>query len=208
MALANEISLEQIAREIAPSVKMVSPEYDKGNHFHFERADDSIKGGGKKQTTSQRFGEVLQAFLEVGTIAGVSKKTGITHYLLNKYFFSDPEFCKLLKGTNEAIFLEATREIRDKQEGFLLKASRLAEDALNEMEALLNESPSETVRFKVAQDLLDRDPRISRTKRVEGSGLKVQIDIKTLQLASLAAREIEPPNEVRVLSIPTTTTKE
>lgn len=191
--MSSEINLEQIAKEISPSLQMKETSYDKRNRytFHGFKADDSIKGSGKSYTTQQRFGEVLQAFLECGTVSAVAKKTGLTHYLLNKYFFSNTEFCNLLKGTNEAIFLEATKEIRDTQKGFVQKAQMLAEEALDELERLLHESESDHIKFKVAQDLLDRDPRLSRTKRIEGSGATIKLESNVLILAAQAAREIE-----------------
>lgn len=178
-----ELSLEQIAKELTAV---------RAEGEHERPMDPFLKEANKRRVNvANRFGEVVEAFMRTGTIKGVCRETGISHYSLNKYFFSNPEFCKLLRGASEAIFVEATTTIRDEQASLLSKSQRLAEEALDVMATLLHESESEHIQFRVAQDLLDRDPRISRTKKIESRGFNVTFEAKALNIAMQAAQEID-----------------
>ena len=180
MSAQESISLEQIAAEL----RVVD-----GDRKHAAGEVWAAKG----RVVANRFGEVVEAFLSTGTIAGAAEKTGLSRYTLNRYYFSNPEFCNLLRCANESIFLEATKSLRDNQATFIQKAQNLAQDALNEMETLLHESESEHIRFRVAKDLLDRDPlqRAVSTTRTHQTAVNVTIEAKTLELAMQAAGELE-----------------
>lgn len=192
--MASELSLEQIAEEIAAT----RSEPKSNSTGKYERPVGLRRRA--ELTTSLRFGEIIESFLRCGTVRGVARELDMSTYVLHKHFFANPEFCKLLRTANEQIFLEATQSIRDEQGSMLHKAQRLAQEALDEMETLLHESESEHVRFKVAQDLLDRDPRISRTKRIESTGVNVTIEQKVLMLAMETASEIEASDPTTVLT--------
>lgn len=187
--MSTELSLEAITAEIA-NLTPSEPEPGVTAHVKFEKNKfaGAVRGAVSYAT---RFGEVVKVFLEEGTVAGVSRQTGISDYTLRRHYFGNPEFCELLKKASSTIFLEATKSIRDNQTTMIEKAQRLAQDALDEMERLLNDSESEHIRFKVAQDLLDRDPRISRTKRIESTGVNITIEQKTIAMAIEAAGELE-----------------
>lgn len=140
---------------------------------------------------ANRFGEVLAAWTQARSLQEVVEITGLSRYIVRRYYLANPQFRELLDQANQTIFLEATQSIRDEQKNLVERTQRLAEAALDKLEALMNESESEHIVVKCAQDLADRDPRISRTRRVEASSLHVTIEAKTLALASEAAREIE-----------------
>lgn len=188
------LTLEEIAKELGQVTMTERPTTARGQAIQDPQQigqRGSSASGKAVASYASRFGEVLQSFLKYGYIVDVARDTGISEYLLRRHFFGNPEFCNLLRSSNETIFLEATQSIRDNQQSMVEQAQRLAQDALNEMERLLNDSESEHIRFRVAQDLLDRDPRISRTKRIEQTGVNITIESKTLDLAMEAAREIE-----------------
>lgn len=175
------LSLEKIAAELVERVDRQAVS---------ARDQHTAKLSSRKKFVTQ-FGQVVESFMRLGEMKRVSEETGISIYVLRTHFFSNPEFISLFKASNEQIFLQATQEIRERQENFLKRAANLAEEALDKMEYLLHESGNEHLQFKAAQDLLDRDPRLSRTKRVEGSGVAFKVDVKVLQLAAQAAREID-----------------
>lgn len=147
---------------------------------------------------ANRFGEVLACWAKCKSLQEVADHTGLTTYVIRKYFLSDEKFRVALEQANTAIFMEATQSIRDNQASFVEKAQRLAQQALDEMEALLNDSESEHLRFKVAQDLLDRDPlqRASRATKVHSTAINVNIEAKAIALALEAAAEVEKSSSI------------
>lgn len=193
----SELSLDQIAAELSRITPTSGPPTNANGRTANEAQFIGGKGRGESGKAvvsySGRFGEVLQSFLKHGYIAQVSAETGLSEYMLRRHFFGNPEFCNLLQAGNKQIFLEATKSIRDNQKGFVEKAQQLAQDALEEMESLLHESESEHIRFRVAKDLLDRDPlqRAVATTRHQSTALSVTIEAKTLTLAMEAAGELE-----------------
>lgn len=85
-------------------------------------------------------------------------------------YLREPDFMARLRERNSAIWQEVDRELKNTKVGIVQKAEEAAQEALEEMIKLCKGSSSESIRFKAAQDLLDRDPQVSRTKRIEGSG--------------------------------------
>ena len=140
-----------------------------------------------------RYPQVINLLCQGFSASEVAKIVGLHQDTLHRNFYRDPEFQAMLRTANEQVFQDLLSQIRTQASSLSERASALAEEALDRMAELLNESRNENIVFKAAQDLMDRDPeqRITRLRRVEGSGPIFNLESKTLVLAMQAAREIE-----------------
>lgn len=185
----------EISGEVSASVSLeqVKKELGELGRESYSRNAPGVRSAVREARHGNRFGEVIAAFLSEKTMKGVCEKTGIKKYTLVRYYLNDPQFRDLLRSTNEAIFQDATSSLREEQSSFVEKAKELAWDSLQEMEHLLHESENEHIRFKVAQDLLDRDPegRATRVKRVDSPSTTINFDLRTVQLLANVAKESE-----------------
>jgi len=81
----------------------------------------------------------------------------------------DPEFMAELRAKNADMWALVDAEINQTKLGIVQRAEEGAREALEEMINLAKGGLAETTRLRACQDLLDRNPEISRTKRLEGS---------------------------------------
>jgi hypothetical protein len=135
--------------------------------------------------------ELAGLLLQGVTIVKACQMIGIPYYTARKHYINHPDFQNLLKQAGDEAFDKIKGEIISRTQSIQERAASLAEESLDKMEELLHESRNEHIQFKVAQDLLDRDPRLSRTKRIEGTGPMLSLPGNVLILAASAAREIE-----------------
>jgi len=91
-----------------------------------------------------------------------------------------------LRKLSADVFNAANEEIINRRTSFNERMQEMAEQALDEMERLLVESTSEGIRYKAAQDILDRDGRAPRTSRQDGKQLVMNVDLDTLMRAAAA----------------------
>lgn len=192
--------LAQIAKELA-SLADQEPE---GKYVPYTSSRGEERASLRKEFFArQRFGEIIAVLLEEKSIRAACVRLHMNSWTLRRYYLRNKEFCDLLRKANEELFLSYVSQIQESQANVVARREELAEAALDEMERLLHESDSEHVRFKVSQDLLDRDPRWSRTKRIEGTGVPVVVNFQTVQLAAQAAREIDTPkSEGHLIDLP------
>jgi len=81
-----------------------------------------------------------------------------------------PEFLVKLREQSNEIAERLTTELASSQVDFARKLEEASEAALEEMLAMMGEIPNASaLKYKICQDLLDRDARASRTKRLEAN---------------------------------------
>jgi hypothetical protein len=135
--------------------------------------------------------ELLRLLLAGYKLKEAAAYLKVTPWTVYRYL-RETEFMNALKAANEEIWAQVDAEIKGNKIGIVQRAEEAAQDALEEMIKLAKGARQEGVRFKAAQDLMDRDTRISRTKRVEGEGDRRPIlNAVFLQQAVAAMREEE-----------------
>lgn len=114
-----------------------------------------------------------------------------------------PQFLLRLREQSGEIAKRMVDELSTTQIEFAHRLEEASAQALEEMMSMMDEleTPS-NLKYKIAQDLLDRDPRASRTKRLEASATHEFINPEVLQRAATAAREISRTQIIDVESSP------
>lgn len=104
-----------------------------------------------------------------------------------------PEFLLLLKEHSGEIAKRLTEELSTSQIEMAQKLEEASAAALEEMMLMMNELGTGQLKVKVCQDLLDRDPKSSRTKRMELTGTMSHDFISPAVLihAAATAKEVE-----------------
>jgi hypothetical protein len=104
-----------------------------------------------------------------------------------------PEFLLLLKEHSSEIAKRLVDELSTSQVEMAQKLEEASAAALEEMLGMMGELQTGQLKVKVCQDLLDRDPKSSRTKRVDVTGTMSHDFISPAVLihAAATAKEIE-----------------
>ena len=98
-----------------------------------------------------------------------------------------PEFLVQLKELSREVYERVDAELRNLKEPLLMKLEEASAEALDRMIELMKHSKQEGVAFKAAQDLLDRTPELSRTRKLEGSVTSRHQFLDPLMLVHAAA---------------------
>lgn len=107
----------------------------------------------------------------------------------------DPNFLSQLKEQSMEIFRRVDEELTASKMNILSRLEEASDNALRVMEEIMNGAKSDMVRLKAAQDIMDRDGRVSRTRRIEGSQSHEFLNPLTLIHAAKTAREVEEYRE-------------
>jgi predicted transcriptional regulator len=113
--------------------------------------------------------ELLRLLLAGYKLKDCAAQLKVTPFTISCYI-KEEGFMEQLKEKNASIWEEIDAEIHSRKASIIQRSEEAAELALEEMIKLATKSNSELTKFKAAQDLMDRHPQISRTKRIEGSG--------------------------------------
>jgi hypothetical protein len=132
--------------------------------------------------------EMLRLIVEGYNIKEAARAVGVS-YTTGRAYLRDPDVLEELKKLSRTKFDEVYDELYARHESLRERTLALADEALSEMERLLEES-NDAIKFKVAQDILDRHGEVSRTQRQVGEHKHVHIDMDTLINAATAANEL------------------
>jgi len=99
------------------------------------------------------------------------------------------EFMIKLREYSESVWAEVDEELAAYRLNVTERLEEASAECLEQMFELAKGAKNETVKLKAAQDLMDRDPRISRTRKIEGGSPKVELNFQVLQLAANAIKE-------------------
>lgn len=134
--------------------------------------------------------ELLRLLAAGSDLRMAATELKLSYWTVRKYA-STPEFLENLKSMNLQVWSAVDAELQNSKTTKIQRMEQASEIALEQMLTLATKAKSEAVRMKAAQDLMDRDPEISRTKRVEGSSEHSFMNPLTLALAAKVAREEE-----------------
>lgn len=94
-----------------------------------------------------------------------------------------------LRSINDLAFQKIDGELKAKAETTFVRIQEVSDEALNKLLDLMENADSQVVQMRCAQDLLDRNPETSKTRKVEKTERAVHIDATFIQLAQEADRE-------------------
>lgn len=106
----------------------------------------------------------------------------------------DPNFLSQLKEQSTEIYRRVDEELTASKMNILSRLEEASDRALQVMESIMETSKSDMIRVKAAQDIMDRDGRVSRTRRIEGSQAHEFLNPLTLIHAAKTAREVDQYN--------------
>ena len=139
--------------------------------------------------------ELMRCLLTGLTLRECATQLRISYFTVKKYA-KEPDFLQELKSLSSSVYERLDRELSVQKEQILERLEQASADALERLVEIMNDpQANKMVQFKAAQDLCDRDPRISRTKRVESQQDVRFINPAVLLHAAATAREVEEYRE-------------
>lgn len=138
-----------------------------------------------KRVERQRI--VLAAYLQIKDLKEVAKHLGLGYCTVRRYA-RDAEFQKWLKEQDEELWKKSFEEAKEAGNALTEMLEEASIHALETMESLLEET-NPHVKFKAAQDLMDRNAQMSRTKKVEAVNPKSPLSAEALMLMSKTIQE-------------------
>src|SRR5277367_6704803 len=107
--------------------------------------------------------EILRLLMSGLTLKEISVHLGC-HYATAMNHARRPEFLLKLKDLSGEIYKRVDEEMMNKKANIMARLEEASEIALEEMIALVQESKDPNMKFKAAQDLMDRNSQSSRSR--------------------------------------------
>lgn len=133
--------------------------------------------------------ELLRLLMSGFMLKECSMHMGVSYGTLRKYA-REPGFLEKLKVLSQNVYERVDEELRKAKDSITERLESISESALEEMWEL-SKTAQGMVKFKVLQDLMDRDTRISRQKKVEAQTSHSFVDPLFLVHAAGVAREMD-----------------
>jgi hypothetical protein len=112
-------------------------------------------------------------------------------YRTVREYARQPEFMRKLKEMSAAIYERVDAELKDSKDGITARLEAYSEQALEEMMELARTCTNPVVKLKANQDIMDRDTRLSRTRKIEASQSHSFVDPLFLVHAAGVAKELD-----------------
>lgn len=146
----------------------------------------------RDQIQRDRENELIKLRISGLMIKDCAARLGVNRETVREWLCKDTYRLKFLK-TRQKLVDEAIRISQETDAEIILsieeRIKSAAEKSLKRMEECL-ESENEIVVVKAASDLMDRDQRMSKTKKVQSSATLVIATAEQLILAAATAREV------------------
>jgi hypothetical protein len=131
---------------------------------------------------------LLRMMVEGVTMKECAKRLGCSYWSVAR-LTKDEDFMKRLKELNVKVFGELDEELKKKALATHEKIQEVSDDALNKLLDLMESADSEVVQMRCAQDLLDRNPDTSKTKKIEKTTKNLTLSAEFLHLVETSERE-------------------
>jgi hypothetical protein len=128
---------------------------------------------------------LLASGIPIHEVAKQTKTSGIT---IAKWF-RDPEMAARLKELNAIVWADLDAQLKVKATQTFERIQEASDEALDKVLELMHSADSEVVQMRCAQDVLDRNPDTSKTKKVEKTTRSVSISAEFLRLVETSERE-------------------
>ena len=116
-------------------------------------------------------------------------------YSTVRKYASDPAFLESLKLLSKEVYSEVDEELRLSSESLTSRIEDASARALERLTQLI-ESSNEGIALKASANILDRNPEVSRTSKLEAEH-KVKLDPVFLVHAAATAREVDHYEQTR-----------
>jgi hypothetical protein len=111
-------------------------------------------------------------------------------YRTVRVYAAEPEFLARLRELSAEAYAKVESELQSQHADIFVKLAQASDRALDKLVELLD-SPKEEVALRAAQDLLDRDGRITRKSETKSEHTHKVFDPAALLAAATAAKEME-----------------
>jgi len=108
---------------------------------------------------------------------------------LSRWMRTDPEFLPRLKELNVHMYERIDAQIKARAEEVVTRINKASDEALDKLLDLMDHADSEVVQMRCAQDLLDRNPDTSKTKKIEKTTKTLHLSAEFLHLVETSERE-------------------
>jgi predicted transcriptional regulator len=140
-------------------------------------------------TVALRKQELLRLLISGKRTREAAKVLGLSPSTCRTYIRC-PEFQQKLWNADRNLWARVDEEIRVSKLSTILRIQELSEQALENLEKLMD-SDDESIVYKASADILDRNPDASKRSRQDTSSVNVTIDATQLALAAQTAMEME-----------------
>lgn len=113
-----------------------------------------------------------------------------------------PLFLQKLRDLSTVVYERVDAELQARTDVITERLQEASAAALEEMIKLAKEGKQEGIRLKASQDLMDRDSRISRTRKIEGTQEHAFMNPLQLQHMAMTARQVDQAEVVATLPLP------
>ena len=137
--------------------------------------------------------ELLRLLLVGNSLKECATQIGMSYYTIRKYASAEA-FMNQLRDMSATIYERVDAELKTSKETILTNLEKASEEGLIAMRELVKGCKNDSVRMKAAQDLMDRDGRLSRTKKIEGTTQHGFMNPLTLVHAAKVAKETDEYN--------------
>jgi hypothetical protein len=134
--------------------------------------------------------ELLRLLLAGYSLREAANHMNASYYTVRMYVKRD-DFLPKLKELSVEVYRRVDAEMGARKLSMLEKMEEASDEALETVLDLMRETKQDVVKMKCAQDLLDRNPQVSRTKRVDTTNEHMFVNPLTLVAAATAAREVD-----------------
>jgi len=106
-----------------------------------------------------------------------------------RIWLRDVDFMAELKALNKQVWAKLDAELVAKANTTMERIQEVSDDALNKLLDLMEHADSQVVQMRCAQDLLDRNPDTSKTKKIEKTTKNLTLSAEFLHLVETSERE-------------------
>ncbi len=136
-----------------------------------------------------RDAEMLRLLCQGLTMMECSKIMGWSYVTIRKAC-KRQEFLAKLKEFNIEVYERVDEEIKAGKFNIAKRIEEAASEALDQMLSLARGAKAESIKYKACQDLMDREPAASRTRKVEtGTSFYMPVSVQVLQATAIALKE-------------------
>lgn len=118
-----------------------------------------------------------------------AQQMSISYSTVRKYA-SDNAFMTMLREHSQQVYEQVDAELKASKESIVQRMEEASDKALDTLKELMDCEQS-IVRLKAADSILDRNPQVSRTKRIEANQMHHFVDPLMLVHSAKTALEVD-----------------
>ena len=185
-------------RMIEPAIGTADPKGGDPDYDAYSDRERDLKEGYREEKRSQSAAacmlleeKIVRLLSEGANVREIANVLGLTTVYVSRYV-RRPRLLKRLYDFNKEAFDNLQEEYKVSKEAITERLEEASLLALEELIELATGSKSDVVRYKASQDILDRNPQVSRTKRLEGGAVSnTFMNSQVLMQMAAVARELD-----------------